>query len=541
MKALLHVERRPWRIDTSGAWTIASAGQISPHDLASTALSGPDVRRSGDLQAYLRSHPSHYGFIAESESQLIAACDPVRSFPIFYVAKEEGTYASNEAVQLEEIFKTSTTDETSLLEMLMAGYVTGRNTVVRRINQLLPGELLIHDKDQNECDVRRHYEFLGTQFEDDEERLTERLAAATEESFDEVIRQAGGRPIYVPLSGGLDSRLVLAMLRARGYDELYAFSYGAPRNEDAERAAIVADRLGVPWIFKPSTRKAARRMFLSKERQAYWTFSARHCSVPNMQEFLAFSELKRDGAIPDNAVVVNGQSGDFISGGHIRAPLLEPDATLDSVFDAVVDKHYGLWKMMITSQNLELLRPRFDDVLRPAISGGLAHPARLYEYWEWQERQSKFVVNQQRTYEFFDLDWALPLWSRAYCDFWPRVPLHLRLNQRLYRSYLKNWDFRGLFTEPGLNKTMIGWPGLTRVVPPVAKAVGVGVGPGAKNFIYNRMKYIGFNRHQLGSYPYGYFWKRASSLRNANSLYAESWLRGHYPEWMNDNFPIAEE
>lgn len=541
MNALLYGDLRPWRHERYGAWTVAVAGDLRPQQLVRDGIPGDAGVRADALREFLASVPGHFGFIAESASHLVAACDPVRSHPVFYARIEGTTVASNDPDRLRARMQRPTVDEASLLELLMAGYVTGRRTAVEGICQIRPGEILLAEKPDGEPVLDRHYVFAGSLLDTDEDALVDRLAAATESSFDQVIAGAAGRPIYVPLSGGLDSRLVLAMLRARGYEDINAFSYGARHNEDAQRAREVAQRLNVPWTFMPSTRRAARRMFASEERKAYWDFSARRCAIPNMQEFLAFSELNRQGVVPEDAVVVNGQSGDFISGGHVPEWLADEGATIDQCFNRVVDKHYGLWEMMKAPENLRILRRCFDSVVESDPTSELDHPARVYEYWEWQERQSKFVVNQQRTYEFFGLDWALPLWSRAYCDFWPRVPLSHRLRQQLYRTYLERWDFKGLFTDRRLNKTMVGWPGMTRVVPPIAKLVGLVAGHDAKDFIYRRMKYFGFTRHQLGAYSYRHFWKRAADFRNPLSLYAETWLRERYPDWMASAFPIRDD
>jgi asparagine synthase (glutamine-hydrolysing) len=54
----------------------------------------------------------------------------------------------------------------------------------------------------------------------------------------------------------------------------------------------------------------------------------------------------------------------------------------------------------------------------------------LYEFWEWSERQPKATVNNQRLYEFFGYQWALPLWDAEMMDFWAKVPYEEKLNQK---------------------------------------------------------------------------------------------------------------
>ena len=69
-------------------------------------------------------------------------------------------------------------------------------------------------------------------------------------------------------------------------------------------------------------------------------------------------------------------------------------------------------------------------------SGEKANPFSLFSFFEWQERQSKFLINSVRSYEFYGFDWWLPLWDAEFMEFWREVPLLLRQGKGWYASYV---------------------------------------------------------------------------------------------------------
>ena len=56
------------------------------------------------------------------------------------------------------------------------------------------------------------------------------------------------KTIYIPLSGGLDSRLIIAKFHEKNIKYIKSFSYGLKNNSDA-LIAKVADHLDIKWDY----------------------------------------------------------------------------------------------------------------------------------------------------------------------------------------------------------------------------------------------------------------------------------------------------
>ena len=528
-----------WVRSEAFGWRVLSAGALRGGPALRAVL---EAASRGGLDAAARALAEvngHFGLVAASGGIVLAAADAVRSFPVFHTRGGVPRFAV-EPWPLVEDAATAPRDEAAVLEFAMSGYASGDSTVFADVAQVRPGEALMAGA-HGGLESRRWFVFTPQSLLDEpEERLLARVGEATDAIFARLVREVGDRPVLVPLSGGLDSRLVAAKLVEHGCARVETFSYGPEGNGEADIARRVAERLGLPWRLFPSTRPSARRLFDAADRRRYWAFGSGGCSLPNMQEYQVLSEMFEKGLLAPDAVVVNGQSGDYITGGHIPKRLLDPDAGWDDCFAALWDKHFSLWSQLRTPANRELIEARVRAVLADLgmdDPGGAPHGwAYAADAWEWAERQSKFVVNQQRTYDHFGLDWRLPLWDREYLLLWRDVPAPHMYGQGLYKRWLRHWDYRGLFNDQSLNAPIVRWPGAWRHARWLARAAGLVGGNAAKDAVYARLKYFGHYSNYFGCYSYPHYLRRAKFVRSPASLYVETWLA----EFLPGGGPVAE-
>lgn len=518
-------------IDPRYRWERSNMDGISVHHVGREESFSCILRlladgRSPDLKAVERELDSMegcYGFLAESAGWVLAAVDKIRSFPIFYFSSDNHFLVSNSARELRGSLRLEKVDQDSILELRMTTFVTGNRTIYDNLRQLRPGEMLFYDKKSGEYFLRRYYRFLSLdKFKYAESNLLQDLELMTNCIFSRYVKKANGRPLLVPLSGGLDSRLVLCKLKELNCPNLFSFSYGVSGNHEAGLAKKVAKALGVPWHFEPVSRKDSMDYFWNGIRREYFDFSDGLCSLPFSQDAVVLDLMRKRGTLPENAVIVNGQSGDFITGGHLKGDVGNTMSMKEAI-DVIINGHYNMWRHLMTPENLDMAASRIRGVF--AETGKWdeeAVPTSLLEYWEWQERQSKFVVNGQRAYDFFGLDWILPLWDREYLDYWQKIPLKLKVDQYLYKRYLQTGHrFAELFRT--IPSTVWRWPASTILVVPLARAVGLFSRRG-KESIYRWAKYFGHYRFGY-IMPYSTYLRYSRDARNVESFYLDVWMR----------------
>lgn len=513
-----------WRNFSGRIYNVEYVGsQVNPRQILEILEHDPFGNEFESIFKKLINLGTGWAFIARSPDLIIAAVDPIKSYQIFYGRLKNLFLASNSAKVITERLGITQTSNIATTEFLTAGYVTGYNTLIDGLYQLQAGECIVYESNSSNLIRRRYYRYLP---KPDKDRSVadwaHGLKEITEAIFRRLIQSADGRQLVVPLSGGLDSRLIVTMLSHLGYDNVKTFSYGPRANHEARIAKKVAEQAGYPWEFYPMSHKEVYDFFWSRARQDYWSFSDSLSAVPNMQDVQTITMLRRRG-VSEDAIIVNGQSGDFISGGHLPKHLFAGRG-IDAVIWSLLHKHFKLRLSLFTPNNLDLLVSQLQTSLGEIerCAGRNISPAALFESWEWQERQCKYVIAGQRAYDWVGFDWALPLWDLDYLKFWSKVPFELKVNQSLYRKFLVTEDYCGLFRN--FNPKVWRWPGQSIAVIPAAQVVGLAGGQRAKDNFYAYARYIGHYGPQYAPWGLGKFLRETLDVRHALPFYIDSYL-----------------
>lgn len=412
------------------------------------------VHNWDDFVKRLQRLNGFFAVIIWRDNELYAAVDQIRSYPLFYAVYENSVFLSDDPEWIQSQIGGQIIDFVSLFEFLLTGYVTGPFTLDPRIRQLQAGEALrvtLEDSGPS-CWTERYHRFLtgkeGSEDPSKKELLT-RLDTVTLKAVKRLIDFANGRPIVIPLSGGLDSRLIAISLKRLGYENILAFSYGVKGNWESKISESVARQLGIPWYFVEYSPSLWKQWYWSEECKSYLKYASRLVSLAHLQDWPAVMELTKRGIIPENSVVAPGHTGDFVTGGHIPLELQEWQVyNIRDVITAILHHHYflmpfktaaeyvGVDPQDVNKRILQRLQSYFDFAVEVTLN--TLEAISFYEYWEWQERQAKYIVNSVRVYDFYGLEWWLPWWDREFMDFWEYVPFTWRCDRRLQRVYIAN-------------------------------------------------------------------------------------------------------
>ena len=116
------------------------------------------------------------------------------------------------------------------LSMAMSGYTVGTKTIYKSIYLLEPGQYLLAESKM--LKVSNYYDWVPAESVDSQDQLSERLINLHDLIIRRLIARANGDQIVVPLSAGLDSRLIASGLAHFKYDNVLCVSYGRRQNRD---------------------------------------------------------------------------------------------------------------------------------------------------------------------------------------------------------------------------------------------------------------------------------------------------------------------
>ncbi len=366
-----------------------------------------------------------FSVIIEDGDDLYIGVDRLRTFPVFYIQHNNTLYISDDTYYLKNKFNYKI-DEFSSKEFLFTGYTTGKNTLIQNIYQVQAGEYLAF-KD-NKLKTKFYSDYIVNKADIDNSDLTvlqDKFLNILDNVADRLIRFADGRQIVVPLSGGYDSRLIACLLKKKNYQNVFCFTYGAKDSLEVSISRQVSERLGFDWFSVEYNEETIKDNFYKTvDFQKLCKYASNYSSVFHIQDYFAIKDLKEKDLIEQNAIIAPGHSGDFLAGSHIGD--LEADSSIDKIINQILEKDYNL--------NNGSKHNFIDKITNSLQKEGVSYSK--FDNWVLKERLAKFIVNSNRTYEYFGHQHAMPFWDTELVEFFRVLPLRHKENRDFYNNVL---------------------------------------------------------------------------------------------------------
>jgi asparagine synthase (glutamine-hydrolysing) len=387
-----------------------------------SGLTGP-----ADLAGWLNRLNGCFALVYAGADWGGAAVDIGRTYPLFWQT-ENGRLQITDQLQPDP--------DSSWFQLQWPArceFLPGHHTYTPAWQQLRAGEYLSWQAEKSQHGrYFDHHRPAPTplSFPEAQAQLLQVIAGMTQR----LIHWADGRPIVIPLSGGYDSRLILTALYQAGYPNLRAFTYGQPDSWEVRLAEELAGTLDLDWRFVSYTSEV-QDQFFSPEWTAYADYAGRGVALPQEQDWLALGVLQEEGWLAPGSIICPGYTGDFQAGSYLPSPAFRWPGRRSA---AALGEHL-LYRFVRRPDAAAqaALRDALPEVFPATEEALLSH----LEDWVLSEYVSKYILNGVRAYEWWGLQWYLPLWDREFITFWQGLPTVHRREMKLYRDTLEQHFF----------------------------------------------------------------------------------------------------
>lgn len=359
--------------------------------------------------------------------------DKIMSFPILWREKDGDVVITDDVSKIcdrQGVFRRG------VRELLAFGYVLGNDTIYKNIYSIRGGECLkIQGNTINKSVYYQHLHNESFGISTDE-WLVE-LNRVVISVFDRFVKRLNGRQVVLFLSGGYDSRLILLNLVKRNYTNLICVSLCASRDKDVIVARQISESLGVKLLTFNFSKKYWRKLSLDDKFWDFLELSMNGFCLHYLQGMIV-NDLVEQGKVEKNCVVVTGNSGDVVEGEDICENFyFDHIYSKQDVVEEIINAHG------VNIVNNSNIRKEISEHIYSLLPGknemSFSDAQDVFEYFNWIERQCKYVTSDVRNYDdFIGVDWLLPLWDDEFVKFWLKVPIKLRYKRKLYYMYVKN-------------------------------------------------------------------------------------------------------
>ncbi len=183
-----------------------------------------------------------YDFV---EDKLFLISDRFGTRPLYYYYEENNFLFAPEVKAILKTKLNTRIDYSSISDLFHFGHLFGNKTLFNNIKQLPPASYLIYR--MGKIEIKNYWDFPEYAEAYEKIKFSRNEINNYIEEMQEIYAKAMKRQIFrnsskllIPLSGGLDSRYVIAYASALKTNPLVTFTFGPENNEDQVYAKMVA-------------------------------------------------------------------------------------------------------------------------------------------------------------------------------------------------------------------------------------------------------------------------------------------------------------
>ena len=310
-------------------------------------------------------------------------------------------------------------DRTGILESMIFDNPLRSRTLFKGINKILPGKQIIVDVNTLEISVKTLFilpfdkgcapsnKFFVKEATDIIESIFNKLACLSGE-------------VLLPLSGGLDSRLIACLLKKNNIP-YNAITFGPKESTEPYIAKIVAHKLDIPFCYL----ELKDEYYKKYGDEVIWLTgglsSHMHC---HLYAILAANQIKYDN-------IIHGYLGGEYAGGsqpeHANNYSMSKGEALNKYITKYAERAW-LWRKIATEDRENIIGD-LDKIMKENCQCNL--PCHFDEYIHNVDRQFSLIANVFSPIEAFGLVHR-PLANKEYAVFFNSLPYELRAGRRLF-------------------------------------------------------------------------------------------------------------
>ncbi|MBN2853530.1 MAG: 7-cyano-7-deazaguanine synthase [Clostridia bacterium] len=390
-----------------------------------------------EIISFISKLNGSFSIIVDTDEFTLAFQDHFSTYHLCYSLFNQELYISDSVNYIVKMTSQQNICQDGYSDLVYTGYINFNETFVENIYKLMPSEYILFDKKTSQLSRDKYFKYTYVKENIyDDSSLTKRFDKVVDNVIGRLKTRLNKRQCVLMLSGGVDSRFCAMLLKKMNYENTILVTYGSKHSEEYQPAVKAAEKLGFKHVFIKHNRREWANVYEEEESLDYVDYASNMMVTAHLREHFVIRELLTKNIIQKNAIIVPGHLGNVAGRSFYSEEML--NISLTPVM-------YRSRMMFYDYKNMESVQMKYLKERVKCISDEMSLHKDFYDLCQAYERFSLdsytvlYLINSVRAYDFYGLEWHMPLLDNDILDFFSHVSIEKKYMKKFLYEYVDSF------------------------------------------------------------------------------------------------------